>query len=520
MGSILMLCATSTLAAGVNLPAKRVILRSLKAGNSSLDAGRFRQMAGRAGRAGFDSKGECLVMARKVELETVRHLVFSDLSPLRSWLTGHQLARALLEVVALKLVGKVSEVMSLFHASTLRSKTEAAGTDGETLSEELESCLQILYTNGFIHALDPKAIGVKTPSATSATNTQRGTAVTQSQLGQQQPIVTSSADVVGDGPPRTPPRAMAIDDTLHSTPLGDALVFSSLDPVSGQEVFSDLKRGLCGLRLDTDLHLVFLVAPVHSGIDPDWNHFAKLHSTMDEVSRQVAHLVGVNEGFLFQASCKAPAMARGNPNEPMKVRMERDREILVHKRFWVALILTELLGEVPLAKVAAKYAVSRGQLQSLQTIAATFCGMVIQFCDRLKWWGLSAVLGSLQPRLSFGVAAELVPLVQLDSVHPAKARHLYDDGFTTLEALAASTERRIEESLLRLRALESYRPDAAATKQKNSVIRADARRILQEARAAWDQQVQAGFDQAATRAAMQAPAAVDSSDEEGSPGMP
>ncbi|EOD27008.1 DNA directed DNA polymeras-like protein [Emiliania huxleyi CCMP1516] len=61
-GLVRVLCATSSLAAGVNLPVRRVLFWSLKKGVSSMTATDFRQMAGRAGRTGMCDAGDAFVL--------------------------------------------------------------------------------------------------------------------------------------------------------------------------------------------------------------------------------------------------------------------------------------------------------------------------------------------------------------------------------------------------------------------------------------------------------------------------
>ena len=67
------LCATPTLAAGVNLPAKRVIIRDLTRWDSSFQSNQplpvleIQQMLGRAGRPGFDVDGEGVLIAKNIE---------------------------------------------------------------------------------------------------------------------------------------------------------------------------------------------------------------------------------------------------------------------------------------------------------------------------------------------------------------------------------------------------------------------------------------------------------------------
>ena len=61
-GVLFVLVATSTLSTGINLPAKAVIFKTPFIALSYMDSAKYKQMSGRAGRTGFDSKGDSIMV--------------------------------------------------------------------------------------------------------------------------------------------------------------------------------------------------------------------------------------------------------------------------------------------------------------------------------------------------------------------------------------------------------------------------------------------------------------------------
>jgi DNA polymerase theta len=105
-GALRVLVATSTLCSGVNLPARRVIIRSPVFHGKSLDSQTYRQMIGRAGRMGRDTAGESFLICNKGEKYIGQKLVEAELKPIESCLGHGELAaslkRAILEVSIIK----------------------------------------------------------------------------------------------------------------------------------------------------------------------------------------------------------------------------------------------------------------------------------------------------------------------------------------------------------------------------------------------------------------------------------
>ncbi|XP_064815853.1 DNA polymerase theta-like [Oncorhynchus masou masou] len=105
-GVVRVLAATSTLSSGVNLPARRVIIRTPTFNGRLLDPLTYRQMAGRAGRMGVDTEGESVLVCKEAERQKGVCLLQGSLQPISSCLVKREgeglttsMLRAILEVL-------------------------------------------------------------------------------------------------------------------------------------------------------------------------------------------------------------------------------------------------------------------------------------------------------------------------------------------------------------------------------------------------------------------------------------
>uniref|UniRef100_A0A0G4I8I6 Helicase C-terminal domain-containing protein n=1 Tax=Chromera velia CCMP2878 TaxID=1169474 RepID=A0A0G4I8I6_9ALVE len=150
-GTLRVLCATSTVAVGVNLPASRVIFSPpLKVGTAPLDPRRFSQMAGRAGRLGFHDRGEVFVLAAASEINLAKKLLKGGDAGVSSQLHGQNLARAVIEILSLPEVQTVEDVTRVLHEFSLRCRQISTQEEREKFVEELQTVFRYLISGRIV----------------------------------------------------------------------------------------------------------------------------------------------------------------------------------------------------------------------------------------------------------------------------------------------------------------------------------------------------------------------------------
>ena len=152
--AVKLLASTPTLAAGVNLPARRVVIADLsrydgEAGMSApISVLEYRQMAGRAGRPQYDEYGETVMIPPPSYSpeEAMRHYVESSPEPIESRLGGERGMRVnLLAVIASRVSITREEIDSIFSKTLL-----AAQTGKDSVARHVDEALGYLFAEQLV----------------------------------------------------------------------------------------------------------------------------------------------------------------------------------------------------------------------------------------------------------------------------------------------------------------------------------------------------------------------------------
>eukprot|EP00039_Didymoeca_costata_P005048 m.77990 g.77990 ORF g.77990 m.77990 type:complete len:861 (+) comp12651_c0_seq2:204-2786(+) len=375
------ICCTPTLAAGVNLPAQRVIIRHPHVGRSLLKTNVYHQMCGRAGRAGYTQHpGEAIMFCPIADYEEVKkEIIEAPICDCMSQLDsndGYEVCRNILALVVAEKVSSIVDIVKWFSFTLYFTQKKV---DCKLF---VENKANFLLEENFIK-LDAGKLSV--------------------------------------------------------TSLGAAVHESGVELRYAKYFYSEIQTHIQNMNLCSDLHLLLLVVPLDSTIGFKTN-FEDLRKRflpkLNENDRKVAEKAGCGEAYITKMISNFKT--NKHQTEPWKNAEFKGA------RFQLALILSESVsGNNMYWEVAEKYNISRSFVQDLLQQAALSSFQLASFCNALQLWQLARILEALPNRLAYGVPAELVPFVQLEHVTRQTARGLFRAGYRSLQDIASSNVREL-----------------------------------------------------------------------------
>ncbi|KAJ5788707.1 Helicase C-terminal [Penicillium paradoxum] len=265
-GVIKVLVATCSLAAGVNLPARRVIINGARMGRDLVGPAMLRQMCGRAGRKGKDSAGETYLICVKADMQAVCDLLDADMPAIESCLAPEKrgLKRAILEAVATGLVSGLEAI------------------------KEYVQCTLLYLT------LDKKIAYTFMKSALE-------------ELVDEELLLFRE------------------DESYEATPLGQAVVASAFSPEDGLFVHEELKRALQAFVMDGEMHIFYMFTPLQAAMNTpiDWQIFRDQLDRLDESGLRALQFVGVQPGFVNTMVQSGASLKETTPCQITQARIYR-----------------------------------------------------------------------------------------------------------------------------------------------------------------------------------------------------
>ncbi|MDS0279040.1 ATP-dependent DNA helicase [Halomicroarcula sp. S1AR25-4] len=392
-------CATPTLAAGVNTPSRRVVVRDWRrydgtaGGMQPLSVLEVHQMMGRAGRPGMDPYGEAVLVASSHDEldELFERYVWADPEPVRSKLAAEPAMRThILATVASGFARSRSGLLEFLEETLYASQTDETGR----LERVVDDMLTYLERNEFLE-IDG-----------------------------------------GDGEARSASKSSGDEprDELDATSLGHTVSSLYLDPMSAAEIIDGLRDWQRSAAEST-------TAGAAEGGFTTASELADEQAAAGEADPDDISALG-----LYHLVSRTPDMyqlyLRSGDREEYEMELyEREDELLgptpsefEDDRFedWLSALKTARLledwaDEVEEDTITERYGVGPGDIRGKVETAEWLLGAAESLASEIDTDAARAV-SEARIRVEHGVREELVDLAGVRGVGRKRARRLFEAG--------------------------------------------------------------------------------------------
>ncbi|NLV12881.1 ATP-dependent DNA helicase [Haloarcula argentinensis] len=389
-------CATPTLAAGVNTPSRRVVVRDWRrydgsaGGMAPLSVLEVHQMMGRAGRPGLDPYGEAVLIASSHDEvdELFERYVWADPEPVRSKLAAEPALRThILATVASGFARSREGLLEFLEQTLYASQTDDSGQ----LERVVDDVLTYLQRNDFLEI----------------------------EAGE-----------------------------LDATSLGHTVSRLYLDPMSAAEIVDGLRDWERGASDSTSASGSPDETPAEPPADSGFTTASELAEDADESDDTDRDPDDISALGLYHLVSRTPDMyqlyLRSGDREEYEMELfEREEELLgptpsefEEGRFedWLSALKTARLledwaTEVDEATITERYGVGPGDIRGKVETAQWLLGAAESLASEVDLDAARAI-SEARIRVEHGVREELVDLAGVRGVGRKRARRLFQAGIT------------------------------------------------------------------------------------------
>jgi helicase len=394
-GVIKLLTTTPTLAAGVNLPARRVILASVfrydseYGGNMPISVLEYKQICGRAGRPSYDTFGEAIIIAdARVNAEEIYdHYILGTPEPICSQLTNDRSIRIHVLSTISTLPGiKKSEIYDLFGSTLLaQSKSKAS------IMSRLDSAISYLERQSLIKSRNNRYI---------------------------------------------------------STEFGKQISLLYIDPSTGVEFRNavesienktrgDKRTAIVGISDSSEHESAFSAHDCHK----DSEYSDRDNNDKNNCSHTLGflHLITDSPDFYPKFALRKKDIEEfcSDIEQHRNEQIRPINEYECSRSFWA---LHKWINESTDKVLSDMIGIEPGDMHRIVEVAEWLTYSLYEVAKIMRRSDLLIEIHRLRLRIKYGVKEELLALIRLKGIGRVRARSLYGAGFTDLSKIANASE--------------------------------------------------------------------------------
>lgn len=372
--NLLIICATPTLAMGLNMPAYRVIIRDLKRysrhGMVWIPVLEYLQQAGRAGRPEYDVEGQAIVICNSdsEKKEVIERYIYGEPEPVYSKLAVEPVLRTyILSLITVGFVRNEPEIIDFFSRTFWAHQFH----DMKELTKKIRNVLAMLEEFEFIQ--------------------------------RKEEFVT--ADEIEKIRPEIMGKRVAIRPTI----MGKRVAELYIDPLTANRFLKALRKATLQATIQHQAFSYLHMLCFSMEMRPLLRVKSKEWDDINEDYVKSEHLILSEEPSIYDP--------------------EYDEFM---QAFKTSQMLSDWIEEASEEFLLEKYDIRPGELHSKLQIAEWLLYSSQEMCRIAKFQNLIKHISKLRTRLKYGVKEELLALLRLKNIGRVRARKLYNNKIRTI----------------------------------------------------------------------------------------